>query len=337
MADEAGQSLNDVKQELLTKAHEFSFIQAMRLLRLLGASPDIPNDPADHGSTVPVRIRPNLSLAFPPADIVSIEEKPGDEPGYVMTANFLGLYGPSSPLPTFYTEELIEEANADGSVSRDFLDTFNHRIFFFFYRCFLKYNLSSLVIDEDDADVIERLLCLIGIGPPGHRDELEMAFQLCRYMGLISQYSHSALALENLLRDALGGVPVEIIQCVRTIEKIPAKRRALLGQANCTLGMDCTIGSEIVDRTGKILVRIGPLTLDKFNSLLPGNPDYQRLAVITEFFAHDPLVYDVELILAQGECRPICLGGPQMSRLGLDTWVFSGETLGEVSAVFPLP
>jgi type VI secretion system protein ImpH len=336
MAYETGQPLLSLKQELLTKGHEYSFLQAMRLLRLLGASPELPNDPADHNSTIPIRIRPNLSLAFPPADITSIEEQQGEEPAFLITANFLGLYGHSSPLPTFYTEELIDEASLDESVSRDFLDIYNHRLFTLYYLCCLKYNLFFKIIDENSKDVTEKLFCLLGIGKPELREEFEFAFQLCRYIGLITQYSHSALGLEILLRDAFGGVPVGIIECVKTTEKIPAQLHAMLGRANSRLGMDSTIGSEALDRTGKILIQMGPIGLDKFNSLLPGKPGYRKLAVLTDFFVHDRIIYDVELILAKDECRPARLGSPQMSRLGLDTWVFSSETIGEVSAVFPL-
>lgn len=335
MADKVGQPLSGIKEELLTKGHEYSFFQAIRFLRLLGASPFISRDPADRDSTIPVRIRPNLSLAFPPADIAAIEERKGAEPGYRVTANFLGSYGPASPLPTFYTEELIEEASSDGSVSRDFLDIYNHRTFTLFYLCCLKYNIFLQIIDEKNDEVLERLFCMFGIGKPELREDFEMAFQLCRYIGLITQYSHSALGLSILLRDALGGVPVEIVECVKTIEKIPEELRALVGQANNCLGQ-CVIGSESIDRTGKILIRIGPVRMEKFNSLLPGSPEYRKLKTLTEFFVHDRIIYDLELILAENECHTTCLGSPQMSRLGLDTWIFSGDTIGEVSAVFPL-
>ncbi|MFO8111269.1 MAG: type VI secretion system baseplate subunit TssG [Desulfosalsimonadaceae bacterium] len=69
-----------------------------------------------------------MSLAFPPADIDRIQEMDLQEhSGYEITANFLGLYGISSPLPTFYTEELMHEAAEDESVCRDFIDVINQR------------------------------------------------------------------------------------------------------------------------------------------------------------------------------------------------------------------
>ncbi len=335
MAGETGQTTFDLKQELLTKGHEFTFIQAMRLLGLLGASPEIPSDPSDHRVRIPVRIRPDNSLAFPAADITAIEED-SEEPGYRITANFLGLYGPSSPLPTFYTEEVIEEANSDESVSRDFLDIYNHLIYALFYTCCKKYNLFNLLDDEQSNDIIERIFCAIGIADPKARKELEIAFQLCRYIGLIMQRPHSAWGLETMLHDAFGGIPVRVRQCYKRMVKIRQDQHTLLGGMGCSLGNDSVIGKEVEDRMGKFRLEIGPVNLDTFNSLLPGNPGNKRLSMMTKFYVVTPFEYDVELILAKNECRTACLGSPQMSRLGLDTWVFSGDTISEVSAVFPL-
>jgi type VI secretion system protein ImpH len=335
MAGETGQTTFDLKQELLTKGHEFTFIQAMRLLGLLGASPEIPSDPSDHRARIPIRIRSDNSLAFPAADITAIEEN-SEEPGFRITANFLGLYGPSSPLPTFYTEEVIDEANSDESVRRDFLDIYNHLIYALFYTCCKKYNLFNLLDDEQSNDIIERIFCAIGIADPKVRKELEVAFQLCRYIGLIIQRPHSAWGLETMLRDALGGIPVRVRQCHKRMVKIRQDQHMRLGGMGCSLGNDTVIGQEVEDRMGKFRLEIGSVDLDIFDTLLPGNPGYKKLSTMTRFYVVTPFESDVELILAQNQCRTVCLGSPQMSRLGLDTWVFSGDTIGEVSAAFPL-
>lgn len=335
MAGEAGQAAPDLKQELLARSHEYTFFQAMRLLRLLGASPEIPREPSDHRERIPVRIRSNNSLAFPAADINAIEED-GEEPGFRVTANFLGLYGHSSPLPTFYTEELIEEAGSDESVSRDFLDMYNHHIYALFYQCCRKYDLFFLVGDEQSEEIMERLSCAIGIADPQARNELGIAFQLCRYIGLLMQRPHSAWGLETMLRDAFGGIPVKVLQCHKRIVKISQDQLMKVGGKGSVLGQESVIGTEIEDRMGKFRLQIGPVNLETFNTLLPGNPGNKRLASMTKFYVTTPFEYDVELILAKNECRPACLGSPQMSRLGLDTWVFSSDSIGEVSAVFPL-
>ena len=88
-----------------------------------------------------MRFRPLLSFAFPATDVERVErvgDGDGTRPPYRVTVNFLGLYGESSPLPAFLTEELMADDPED-SPRRDFLDLFHHRLVSLFYRCWQKY------------------------------------------------------------------------------------------------------------------------------------------------------------------------------------------------------
>ncbi len=58
--------------------------------------------------------------------------------------------------------------------------------------------------------------------------------------------------------------------------------------------------------------------------------------MLTRLYLQDPLEFDAEMVLAERQARTTRLGEATMSRLGLDTWVFSGEHMGETSTVFPL-
>ncbi len=101
-----------MKSRLLASGERFSFSQAYRLLRLLAHREGAQNPS--------IKVRPNLSLDFPGNDLSEIREVGTAE--YRLTANFLGLYGVTSPLPTFYTEDLLDEQHAKaapGRVARD--------------------------------------------------------------------------------------------------------------------------------------------------------------------------------------------------------------------------
>jgi type VI secretion system protein ImpH len=337
MAGKAGQPPVDLTAELLKKGHEFSFLQVLRLLRLSGHAAEIPEDPSTHSQALPtLRIRAQNSLAFPAADIAAVERTGGEEPGFRVTATFLGLYGHASPLPTFYTEDLLEEEVSDESVTRDFLDIFNHRLFALFFRCCIKYRLSFQVLEERNAADLDRLFCLLGLAEPRLREEIPQAYSLFRYIGIMTQHPHSAWGLETMLQDAFRGVPVRVIQCFMRRVRIPPEQRLCLGQAGSRLGLDSVLGEQIEDRMGKIRLRVGPVDLAMFHGLLPGSREYERLAMMTRLYLQDPLDRDVELVLAENQARTVRLGESTMSRLGLDTWVFSGEQLGETSATFPL-
>ena len=138
-------------------------------------------DQADNGTSAEetvfhdlLRIRPLLSLSFPGTDVYSVEEvERNDQVYYLLTVTFLGLYGASSPLPTHYTEDLLDEASDDRTVSRDFLDILSSPFYRLFYQCWSKNRWFIKLADEEAADYLERLYSLMGPwytrfpGPPG--------------------------------------------------------------------------------------------------------------------------------------------------------------------------
>jgi type VI secretion system protein ImpH len=332
-SQDRGPSFN-LKLELLREGHGFSFFQVMRLLRLFGRDSTKIQDSASV-ETDDIRIRPKLSLAFPPADVDRIEEQDDDKgPRFLVTANFLGLYGTSSPLPTFYSEDLMEEAASDESVARDFIDLVNHRLFILFFRCWSKYRQFLEVVEENNPRYLERLFSLLGLGEETLRDDIPDAYGLIRYIGLFTQFPRSVVGLKTLLQDALGVMPVEVIPCVKRKAVIPEDQRLFLGASGNLLAVDSFLGREIEDRMGKFRILIGPLNRIDFQRFLPGGDGYEKLVSLTRLYIVEPLEYDLELIISEGQVKTVCLGAPEWSSLGLNTWIFTGDELGEATMTF---
>jgi len=325
MADQARGSSFDLKLNLLKEGCSFSFFQAIRLLSLLNSKRTTESEN--------ITIRPELSLGFPASDIAHIEEISGEMPNFLITATFLGLYGTSSPLPTFYTEDLFREAGEDESITRDFIDIINHRLYSLFFRCLTKYRLFFQVVEQENPSYLERLFCLLGLGEEKMRKQIPGAYQLIRYAGLFTHFPRSALGLKTLLQDYLGHIPIEIIQNRSRRLSIPEDQRMCLGVSSVSLGEESYIGQEIEDRMGAFRIKIGPVNQDQFHALLPGNDDFKKLTFLIRLYLTEPLEYDIDLFL-DGEVKTTCLGSPKWSSLGLDTWTFSGDYAGEMRAIF---
>lgn len=296
METEAWRSGASLADELTGKGHEFSFLQALRLIqgRLPGR----------------VRIRPVLSLAFAGSDVIRIDQEPD---GVLISISFLGLYGPAAPLPTFYTEELIEERLAELSVGRDFLDIFNQRIGELCYQCLVKYRLAS---PEGHDAFRERLFCLVGYGGKAQRRHLE-EYGLLPFAGIMAQRCHGAAGLATLLKGVLG-VPVRILQCVERQMVVPEEQRAVLGKG--TLGTVFT-GSSMADRNGTFLIQLGPLDGETFAGFLPEGSGRRRLDELVGAFLRAPLLWDLQLLLAAEEVPAVRLGSSRGGRLGYDSWI----------------
>ncbi len=320
-----------INEDLLSRGWDYAFFQAVRLLRRFGTrATEAGSSQGDH-----IRVRPALNLAFPAADIAKIDAvRTEEETRYNITATFFGLYGSSSPLPTFYTEDLIDEASQDESVSRDFLDIINHRLYELLFKAWQKYRLFFQVAEERNEQHMERLFCLLGIGDPKLRRNIPDAKGLLRYIGLFTQLPHSTTGLITMLRDAIDDVPLQIVPCILRMAKIPEPQRLRMGMSGCTLGSDAHVGEEVEDRMGKFRIQIGPLNQADFLRFTPGNPGHAKLTALTELYITEPFEYEVALILAANQAETVCLGDPIRSVLGVTTWVFSEESLGEVHTRF---
>ena len=326
----------DLIEKILKEGHSFSFFQIIRILRrLLSGSTGKLKGKGVSGEAL--RIRPDLSLAFPASDVKSVQNK-GDlnDPNFLIHVNFLGLYGSSSPLPVFYTEDLLDEKADDESAARDFIDIINQRIFSLLFEAWSKYRLYLKVEEEKDTQHINRLFCLLGLGEESFRRNMHNPYELLRYTGLLTQYPRSGMGLKILLSDALG-IQVAVIPCIQRTVKIPEDQRSQLGiRDGSRLGLDTYLGEYLEDRMGKFRLQLGPLSVDDFRNFSPGADKFKRLRSLTEFYFSDPLEFDIELIIARGVAQTICLGDPCRSTLGIDTWIFSEKTLGEMRIVYSL-
>ena len=96
-------------------AKSIQFVQLAKLLNCIVDS----SEPVDEEASAIGNIlyRANPSLGFPSSDIDKVELSPFGH--YEVNVNFMGLYGPASPLPTYYTEALISEVKAKESEDSD--------------------------------------------------------------------------------------------------------------------------------------------------------------------------------------------------------------------------
>ncbi|HEX7901283.1 MAG TPA: type VI secretion system baseplate subunit TssG [Planctomycetota bacterium] len=320
MADENRDARGALTRRLVEEGHRFSFFQAVRLIERLRP------DAARVGHQGPVareavRFRPALDFSFAAADIASIEETPAG--GFEMTTTFLGLYGAVSPLPSYFTEQLLEQD--DESLLREFVDLFHHRLISLFYRTWEKYRFAAGFEPGGLDGGSRRLLGLLAVDPErlpaGHRVP---AVRLLGLAGPLTQVPRSAGSIRAALAEHLEGVPVDVESFVGRWIGVPDDQRARLGRANARLGRDLTVGDRVFDRGCTFRVALGPLGIDDFLSFLPGGGRVQELREIVDLVNGDGLDYEVELSLRAEETPPVRLG-VEPARLGWCSWLGKPE------------
>jgi type VI secretion system protein ImpH len=327
MAAASGTTTASIKEQLLANGEKFSYFQAIRLLGLFGRDGALGEDT--------LRIRPRLSLGFPENDIDSIEPRP--EGGYRVTANFFGLYGVASPLPTYYTEDLFEEERDGFHATRDFLDIVHHAMYPLLFDAWSKYRLQLRILEQGDTGTLNHLYAFVGLDDPELRvDLLPGSADLLRYAGLLNQRPRSVLGLNIMLSDAFSGAHVWIESCVLRALPIPSDQRAQLGLQGHCLGEDCYLGQQIDDYSNTLRIRFSDLPQELFHQLLPGASGFQRLKFLTRFYLIDPLHVEIELAMRPGQAESVRTNDKRWSRLGLDTWLEPPADVAAESVKFSL-
>lgn len=298
----------EVLDKLLARPAAFGFVEAVdaAIAAAPGSAPLGGNDPPSREA---VRLRPELSFAFPTADIAAAKALPdaGDGMQRVrIETTFMGVYGQASPLPTYLTEMLLAD---DRTTVRDFIDIFHHRTLSLAWRVMTKYRLDRA--RDHDA----RLLALTGYAPDLPAPSVPGG-EVLSVAGLLARQPRSAASLGAAISHWLGDLPVEVVQCVPVWVDLPAERTCSLGAANCGAGTDMLAGDRIFSRTSAFQVVVGPVGADAFRRFLPGGDAMAAITALVGECNPERLDWSVEVVLAGDAVPPASLDGS--ARLGWD-------------------
>lgn len=309
---------------LLTTSPEFSFFSAVRLVQSRyphAARVGFQGPPEKEV----LRFRPSLELSFPSADIESAVETKTEEGAarVAITTTFLGLFGPPSPLPSFYTEDL--QGLEDNSLVRGFLDLFHHRFLSLFYRVWEKYRTDAQFRPDFSDYFPQRLLALLGMSPQTlpHNHQVDPLRTLA-YAGLLSQQPRSAHLFESLLCDYFPEAQMEVQSFEGAWVPVPSDQQNRLGLGNCRLSQDTVVGDAVFSRAGCFKVKAGELRFDDFMEFLPHGAKMAQLRELVDIFNTDCLDYVLELCVKADDVPGLTLSG-KTAHLGWSSWLGQGK------------
>jgi len=312
MADSGGTARTSLKSRLLEKGSDFTFFQAYRLLRSFSLQ--------EGRGEENIHVSPELSLSFPENDIQSVEE---DLLGYKISANFMGLYGVLSPLPNFYTEDLIDENLLDRKAARQFLDLVNQEIYPNFFKAWLKPRLHLRIAEFDDYRLLQILYSFVGFNEPKKYFGQPGFESLLQFAGIFKQFPQSAVGLRTILNGVYPDIKVSLEQLSERQLDIPVEQRCLLGRQANELGEDAHLGYKIKTRINNITIFLEDVSQSLFAQLQPGGYEFERLSFIVRTFLYTPLNVRVVINLKRGEADQVILGETSWNELGKNTWIHS--------------
>lgn len=282
--------------EHFTDAREYSFFQLNSLLDRACSERSLSDGPQSV-----VRYRAQPSLSFPATDVVQCQwcTSSGNEFLELMVS-FMGLFGPASPLPAYYTERVIQSDDPH-CPSRDFMDMFNHRAIQLLQVCWEKYRYYRQYKAGGSDQFTQWLLSIAGVDASHLPKQHSLRWQkLLPLVGLISQNRCSPNTLQKVISNYFHLNTVQVEPWIkRTVRLLPDQYNAM-GQANAVMGRDMVLGDELADCSGKFSLHLKQLSLSQYKAFLPGEPCFSELIQLVQLIQNVPLDYDLCLHLESG-------------------------------------
>jgi type VI secretion system protein ImpH len=315
-------------EELEKNAPRFGFFQAVRLLALAARKANKKRrGPLPDG----LRFRTVPSLAFPPSELAAYRPATPDEEENTrdeLTVAVMGLTGPGGVLPPPYTELVYGRMQTYRDTAiHAFFDMFSHRATGLFYGAWRKYRYWLGTEDGGQDGLTRALLGFSGVGTQRLRDKLGAAGEthlaenlFAYYAGLLSQKPISALSAGAVIRGFFG-VPAEVEQFVGQWMDVPTEEQSRFGGDLCELNLSAFAGERIWDRQTKIRIRLGPMRLKRFESLLPGGEAAKALESLVRYMVGHSLACDITLVLDRREIPEARFSPQSRSLLGGNVWL----------------
>jgi type VI secretion system protein ImpH len=311
---------SDLIRHLIAEGTESNLIQVMRLM-YLHKDPDGEKSILDYAM-----IRSDLGLAPPRSEIHTVETRieHGDLIRLIITVSMFQMYGTGSPLPLFYTQELLREYNRGESTSRDFIDSISSLVYDAYFQTWQKCDILHSLFEKNDEDFWERLFCITGLGIKTGKKAFSNPQNYIAFASFTSRMVKTAEGLRVILSMYTKDHPLRIEQCRTRKAQVPADQRCVIGRSGNVLGESIFLGNTLLDRMNAIRILIGPIRSDELMEYFPDGTMIPVFQQIFKLYIDRLIVWDCKISIHTNSIRSTQPGNRTSARLGWNTWVFSG-------------
>ncbi len=291
------------RQRLLSTPSRFGLDQAVAV-----AAPG--SDPAD------VAFRSVPRLGAPQAEVLLPDEHRAE-----LQTPAVGLVGAGGTLPRHYTAWVAAETRQRSHALHEFLDMLSRRLVGLLVKAGAKHRPT-----RDPALAETVLAASIGLGTPHLAALLHTpAMAFLHHAGALSTRTRSAERLRGLLAEETG-LEVQIVEFSGGWMPLPPSEQTRLSAAGSAsrLGVDAAAGIAVWDASARFVVRLGPMPLATYRTLLPGTPLFRRLTELTRMMVGLEQSFAFNPVLEAAEVPPLRLGldpAGSGSQLGWTSWL----------------
>ena len=314
-----------IEQQLLQDATRYSFVDAYKQLCELVREKNL--DPIQV-----IRIRPVLGLQHARTQVVSVtkQQSLGVDDLYFLNVNLPGLYGSGSPLPKFFTEELVQASHRDQHQTRIFLDLIHQRLYQLLYAGStqqLPYHAST-----GESTLYDFMFSMVGF-----KDELwlkkfpDRAFIL-RNINTLRHQKGTVAGLKKLIQNIFTTAHIVIEQCSgRQVDIAPSQQLSLNSQCN-QLSKNAILGDKVIDIQAKVILSIKPVNVAQYTKWCLTPNYWLALQSLIRHFVGQALMVDLRISVNTHDSLVLALTTDDKFALGKNTWLNSNQPSANVVA-----
>jgi type VI secretion system protein ImpH len=303
-----------IEQELLSNATKYSFIEVYKLLCELAISNKL--DPMQV-----VRIRPVLGLQHARTQVVSVtkQQDPQLPLLYFLNVNLPGLYGSASPLPKFFTEELVQASHKDQNQTRVFLDLIHQRL----YQLLFAATTQPLPHygKNGSKNMYDFMFSMVGFKDDIWLQNFPDPAFILRNINTIRHQKGTVVGLRNLVQNIFSKAQVDIEQCVaRQVDISSSQQLGLNKQAN-QVSFSAVLGGKTEDTQSKIILSIAPLTVKEYKKWFLTPKYWSALQNLIRYFVGQALLVDLRINVITDDSMELELLADDQFALGRNAWL----------------
>lgn len=268
----------------------------------------------------------NPSLAFQKTEIASINFIEIEEEVKVeIRLNFLGIFGSSSPMPSHFTEMVLDSVDSD-MLLHDFLNLFNHHLQRFVYPIWKKHRYYIQYRHDLKDKFSMYILSFLGLYSNINLNNSSLNLQkLIPYIGILSMKHKSAGTLKAVIRHYLSHDDIEIIQCIPSKYNIPSWQYSSLGNKNISLGSDFLIGESVVSKNAKFRILLKDAKDEDLIKYSVLGEKMAELNNLISFSLNEPLEHDVCFEIKKENKKKLILDENGKTYLGINSWIGNSD------------
>ncbi|MCY4413851.1 MAG: type VI secretion system baseplate subunit TssG [Alphaproteobacteria bacterium] len=315
-----------LRDVVVSQGSEFDFHALVKLLEQFYTENGTPVGEGASPYKEVARFRALVSLEFPQSDVSkAILPDDGNYVPPLVESNFMGLAGLQGPLPTPYTQRVLDATASHNTAMRDFLDIFNHRLLSLLHRVRKSYWVGVSSSFPEHTQIGNVLAAFIGQNSWINEHDLPLrsvlAMALCFWQKPRSA-DQLRLVLSVFLRTQ---VHIDVLQGRWQI--IPQEDQTMLGTHGRfqKLGQSAVMGRRFWDVTQQFTVVVGPIPFSMYKTLLRGTPSYQAIVHICRAFAGNNKHVRLHILWSHKERQKTRLGAG--AALGSTSWLYDSQSV----------